>query len=142
MVTAGTVIGTAADLDESLTEVAVRVTVTLVACDAGGVYVVGDPLEVNAGVVLPHDAREHDTVQVTPLSAVSFVTVAVAWVAEPTSTVAEVGETAMVMFCRLPPPHAMVAASNAIVKPQDAIRRGCIFIPSSNRRTRKSRTAI
>jgi hypothetical protein len=43
---------------------------------------------------VPHDAAEHDTVQVTPLFAVSLVTVAVNCAVAPACSVAEFGVTA------------------------------------------------
>jgi hypothetical protein len=52
------VIVAAADLVPSVTEVAVRVTVALVGTVLGAAYVVGVPLAVSAGVIVPQ-AGEH-----------------------------------------------------------------------------------
>ena len=51
------------------------------------------PLAVDEGDTLPHGEVLHVTVQVTPLLAESFVTVAVNWAVPPACTLAELGET-------------------------------------------------
>ena len=51
------------------------------------------PLAVTEGETVPHGAGAHDTVQVTPLFAVSLVTVAVKFAVAPTFTVFVVGVT-------------------------------------------------
>ena len=63
---------------ELVTEAAAMVTVKLPAGGvAGAVYVVAPPLSVVVGDTDPQAAVAHDTVQATPLAAVSPVTVAV-----------------------------------------------------------------
>jgi hypothetical protein len=57
---------------------------------------VGTPLAVDVGDTEPQDGAEHETVQVTPLFAESFATVAVNCCVPLACTVAEVGETVTV----------------------------------------------
>ena len=54
---------------------------------------VAAPLAVAVGETVPHEAEEHDTVQVTPLFVGSLVTVAVNGAVAPASTVAVGGVT-------------------------------------------------
>ena len=93
IVTAGMVIVAGSDLLGSLADAAVRLTVSWIACDAGGVNVVAAPLGVCVGETFPQGGVEHETVQLTPAIAGSFVTVAVNCAVVPTSTVAEVLES-------------------------------------------------
>jgi hypothetical protein len=77
---AETVIVVVAVFVASATEVAVTVTLAGVGAALGAVYVTGAPLALLNGDTLPHAAPLQpapDTVQLTPLFAESFVTVAV-----------------------------------------------------------------
>lgn len=119
MVTAGTVTLASFDFVESLTDAAVRVTVTWAVWEAGGVNVVGCPLGVDVGDTLPHGGAEHDTVQLTPLLAESLVTVAVNCAVAPTSTVAEVLESETLIGggggADAPPPQPKLMAAKTPV---------------------------
>jgi hypothetical protein len=91
---AGTVTVAGFDLVVSATEVAVIVTVRLLAGGAdGAVYVVARPLEVLVGETDPHGAAEHATAQVTPLFPGSLASVAVNEAVLPNNTVAVPGAT-------------------------------------------------
>jgi hypothetical protein len=59
--------------------------------------VVATPLAVTVGETAPQGAREHDTIQVTPLFAGSFVTVAVNCAVAPACTAAVLGVTETVI---------------------------------------------
>ena len=58
----------------------------------GAVYVVGAPLAVVPGEIVPQRVVEHDTDHVTPLASESFLTIAVNWAVESDCSVAESGE--------------------------------------------------
>jgi hypothetical protein len=95
-VAAVTVIVAAADFVLSLTEVAVNVTVAGLGTLAGAVYVTAEPEALVVGATVPHAAPLQpapDSVQVTPLAALSFVTVAVNDPVNPACTEAVVGDT-------------------------------------------------
>lgn len=80
----------------SATEDTVMVTVrSLAGGVVGAVYVVGVPLGVVVGETEPHCVTEHVTLQVTPLLAESFTTVAVNCIVPPACTVALVDERLM-----------------------------------------------
>jgi hypothetical protein len=90
----GTVTVAAADAEGLETEVAVMVTVKLLAGGVvGAVYVVAAPLAVPVGKTEPHGVGEHDTVQLTPLFAGSLLTVAVNCAVAAACTDAEFGVT-------------------------------------------------
>jgi hypothetical protein len=93
IVTAGTVIVATADFVGSLTEVAVRITVSAAVCEAGEVKVVAAPLGVCVGETIPQGDTEHETLQLTPSFVGSLATVAVNCTVAPTSTVAELLES-------------------------------------------------
>jgi len=99
---AGIVIVTEADFVASATDAAVSVTVRLLASELGGVYVVVAPLAVEFGETLPHGAAEQETVHVTPTFAESFMTIAANCAVAPSSTVALVSESEILM-APLPP---------------------------------------
>jgi hypothetical protein len=61
------------------------------------------------GETVPHDAAEHDTVQVTPLLAGSLATVAVNFAVAPACSVAVLGETETA----IPTGTVMVAEADA-----------------------------
>lgn len=76
-VTAGTVIAAVPDFVRSATEVAVNVTFrSLTGGVDGAVYVAEAPLAVDVGDTEPQGAAAHDTVQFTPLFALSLDTAA------------------------------------------------------------------
>jgi hypothetical protein len=80
----------------SETEVAVSATVGGAGTLTGAVYITATPEALAAGVTIPHAAPPHpvpDTVHVTPLFALSFVTVAVKFCVAPTATPADVCES-------------------------------------------------
>jgi hypothetical protein len=96
--TLGTVIVAEADRVGSLTEVAVSVTVRLFAAGLlGAVYVVVPKLAVDVEENVPHAATAHDRLQVTPLFAVSPLTVAWNCAVPATWTVAVPGATETVI---------------------------------------------
>ena len=66
-----------ADFVLSATEVAVTVTVRFAVTGAGGVYMVGAPLAVLAGLSVPQAVAEQVAIQSTPPLVGSFATVAV-----------------------------------------------------------------
>ena len=83
-----------ADAELLATEVAVMVTVKLLAGGAAGaVKAVATPLAVAVGETVPHGVGEHDTVHVTPWFAGSLVTVAVNLAVALACTAAVLGET-------------------------------------------------
>ena len=102
--TARTIIVVEADLVGSAAEVAVIVTVRLLAGVAGAVYVTGAPLAVDGGEKLPHAPPEQDMLQMTPLAAESLATVAVNCAVPPACTVVLVAERLMAMIALAPPP--------------------------------------
>jgi hypothetical protein len=75
-----------ADLVESVTEVAVMVTVAGLGAVVGAVYFVAVPLGVEAGEKLPHDELPQVTFHVTPALALSLLTSAVRFVDVPASS--------------------------------------------------------
>jgi hypothetical protein len=123
------VIVAGSDLLGSLTDAAVRLTVIWPACELGGVNVAAAPLGVCIGETLPQGGVEHETVQFTPASAGSFVTVAVNSAVVPTSTVADplesdtpIGGGAAVF----PQPELRIdrnAATNVVITDARLIRR-------------------
>ena len=91
-----TVIVAATDFVPSATEVAVSVTAAGVGTLAGAVYVTATPDALEVGVTAPHVAPLQpapDTVQVTPLFAASFCTVAVNACDPLTCTIAVVSDS-------------------------------------------------
>jgi len=96
-----TVIVAEPDLVGSATDVAVRVTVLGVGTAAGAVYVVGAPLAVLVGAIVPHPGEQAIPpcvrVQVTPLLLASFRTVGINCCDRPTGTEALPGATETVM---------------------------------------------
>jgi hypothetical protein len=75
-----------ADLVESVTEVAVTVTVAGLGAPAGALYFVAAPLPVEEEEKLPHGEPPQFTLQVTPALALSLVTMAVRLVLVPASS--------------------------------------------------------
>jgi hypothetical protein len=127
----GTVKEAEADFVKSDTEVAVSLTLRLLAGSAtGGVYIVGVPLGVDVGETLPQGMEEQDTVQVTPLAAGSSVTVAVTCWVEPGWTLAAPGETETVRtggggggLVEPPPqPELAIASTTAVRIPRSGVR--------------------
>jgi hypothetical protein len=117
-VPAGTVIVADFDTEVLATEVAVMVTVKLLAGGVvGAVYIVATPLAVALGETAPHGAAEHDTVHVTPLFTESLVTVAVTWVVAPACTVVVPAETETLIAGGrvelVPPPHPKLLTTRA-----------------------------
>lgn len=113
-----------ADFVESAAEVAVIVTRPEGAV-AGAVYVMDCPLGVDIGETEPQEFVEQETLQLTPLFAVSLMTVAEIDFIPPVCTVAEVGEMeTMITGCcwtvldEFPPPQprlsALIVAHSAI----------------------------
>jgi hypothetical protein len=101
-----TVIAAAADFVLSLTEVAVNVTVAGLGTLAGAVYVTAEPEALVVDATVPHAAPLQpapDSVQVTPLAALSFVTVAVNDPVNPACTEAVVGDTVTEIGVGVPP---------------------------------------
>ena len=85
-----------ADFVASAMEVAVTVTVAGEGTVIGAVYVTGPADALDAGDTLPQAAPEHPaplTVQLTPLLAESFATVAVSVCVCPACTIADAGVT-------------------------------------------------
>ena len=80
------VIVAVADLVESVTEVAVTVTVAGFGAEPGALYLVAAPLAVDADEKLPHGEPPQLTVQLTPALAVSLLTMAVRLVLVPASS--------------------------------------------------------
>ena len=74
-----------ADCVESVTEVAVRVTVAGLGAVAGAVNLVATPLAVEGAERLPHCAPPQVTVHLTPAFALSLLTTAVRLMVEPAS---------------------------------------------------------
>lgn len=139
---AGTVAVAEAVFVVSLTDVAVRVTTRFAAGgEAGAVYVVAAPLDVEPGETEPHGGAEHDSVHVTPRFAESLLTVAVACAVWLASTLAGFRETDTLIDggggggVTWPPPHpklpSVATATSRIVT--SGIRFGLftlgLFIP-------------
>jgi hypothetical protein len=75
-----------ADLVESVTDVAVTVTVAGFGAEAGALYFVAAPLAVDPEEKLPHGEPPQFTVQVTPALTLSLLTMAVSVVLVPASS--------------------------------------------------------
>ena len=103
-------------LDESVTEVAMTVTLPPVGTVAGAVYVVMLPLGVEVGLKAPQAAAGVQ-LQFTPLAAESFCTVAATLAVPPVpSTAGGMVESVTLTgggpdTCELPPPHPEMVAT-------------------------------
>ena len=84
-------------------------------------YVVGTPLDVEAGDTVPHGAVGHDTDHLTPLLLGSLLTLAVKSALAPACTVAEVWESDTLMDGgggpEEPPPHPAKKLAAKYVRP-------------------------
>lgn len=92
-VISGTVITAMPIASELATDVAVTVTCKSADGAGGAVYFVATPLAVDVRDTVPHGVGEHETVQLTPLFPVSFISVAVRRVLPVPSTVPAAGTT-------------------------------------------------
>ena len=110
-------------LDESVTEVAMIVTLPPVGTVAGAVYVVMLPLGVEAGLKAPQAAAGVQ-LQITPLAAESFCTVAATLAVPPVpstaggmvESVTEMGGGGGGPTCELPPPHPEMVATTPMAR--------------------------
>jgi hypothetical protein len=83
--------------------------------------VVAAPLAVAVGETVPHGAGEHDTTQVTPLLAVSFVTVPVNCAVPPACTEEVFAETeTLIAGASPPPPQPAMTITNVSPKSERA----------------------
>jgi hypothetical protein len=101
----------------SETEVAVNVTVGGAGTLTGALYVTATPEALAAGATVPHAAPLHpvpDTVHITPLFALSLVTVAVKFCAAPTTTPAVVCESVTAITGAGPAVTVMVADADLV----------------------------
>jgi hypothetical protein len=109
-------------LDESVTEVAMMVTLPPVGTVAGAVYVVMPPLGVEVGLKAPQAAAGVQ-LQFTPPAAESFCTVAATLAVPPVpSTAGGIVESVTEMGgggggpCELPPPHPEMVATTPMAR--------------------------
>jgi hypothetical protein len=110
-------------LDESVTEVAMMVTVPPVGTVAGAVYVVMPPLGVEVGLK-PPQAAAGVQLQFTPAAAESFCTMAATLAVPPVpstaggivESVTEMGGGGGGPTCELPPPHPEIVATTPMAR--------------------------